>query len=391
MTIDKARTFTLTYSIVAFLLLAANLRPALTGVGPVLGEIRSSLGLSGTAAGVLGALPVLIFAGFSPLARRAEAFGIERTLGGCLALMAAGIALRSQGSVAALFGGTVILSLGIAVANVLIPGLIKRDYPHRIEGMTTAYLMAMSLTGAVASGIAAPLSARLPGGWQSSLAVWAVFAALSLLCWLPEVRKAAAPAEEEKPNSGTKPLLRSPLAWQIAVFMGLHSLFYYVLIAWIPAYLDDQGVPPAESGLCLTLFQLLSFAVGFAAPRLLRRARDHRPLAVVPSTVTALCVFGLIAAPRWAGLWLAISGCSVGITFILAFALIGMRTADHRQAAALSAMAQSVGYLIAATGPIMFGRLHDLTAGWMVPMAGFLAVTVAQVAMGLGAGRPGKV
>jgi CP family cyanate transporter-like MFS transporter len=102
-------------------------------------------------------------------------------------------------------------------------------------------------------------------------------------------------------------------------------------------------------------------------------------------------VFGLIAAPRWAGLWLAIAGCSVGFTFILAFALIGMRTADHRQAAALSAMAQAAGYLIAASGPVAFGWLHDVTAGWTVPMAGYLAVTVAQGAMGFGAGRPGRV
>jgi CP family cyanate transporter-like MFS transporter len=150
-------------------------------------------------------------------------------------------------------------------------------------------------------------------------------------------------------------------------------------------------VPPAESGLYLTLFQMVSFAVGFVAPSLLRRARDHRPLAVAPSAVTALCLLGLTVAPRWAGLWLAVSGCSVGITFILAFALVGMRTADHRQAASLSAMAQATGYLIAASGPVAFGWLHDLTAGWTAPMTAFLAVTVIQAAMGFGAGRPGRV
>jgi MFS transporter, CP family, cyanate transporter len=394
MTIDKARSFAFSYSILAFLLLAANLRPALTGVGPVLNEIRSSLGLSGSAAGLLGALPVLIFAVVSPIARLTHRFGLERTLAGSLALTAAGVALRSHGSVAALFAGTTIFATGTAVANVLMPSLIKRDYPHRIEAMTTAYLMMTALSGAVASGIAAPLSAHLSGGWRSSLAVWAVFAALSLLCWLPEVRKAGAPAAAKLdggPDGTEKPVWRSALAWQIAVFIGLQSLFYYVLIAWIPVYLADHGVPPAASGLYLTLFQVASFAVGFVAPALLRRARDHRPLAVVPSAVTALCVFGLIAAPRWAGLWLAISGASVGITFILAFALIGMRTADHRRAAALSAMAQSAGYLIAATGPVAFGWLHDLTAGWTVPMVAFLATTVAQGAAGFGAGRPGRV
>jgi CP family cyanate transporter-like MFS transporter len=367
-----------------------NLRPALTSVGPVLEEIRSSLGLSGTAAGLLATLPLLMFACFSPLARLAQAFGLERILAGCLALIAAGIALRSQGSVAALFGGTVIFAIGIAVANVLIPSLIKRDFPHQIEGMTTAYLMVMALTAAVATGFAAPLS-HLAGGWRASLAVWAVFAAISLLCWLPEVRKAGAPAAARKAEGETRPLWRSALAWQITAFMGLQSLFYYVIIAWMPAFLADHGVSPAEAGFYLTPFQMVAVGVGFAAPALLRRAPDLRPVAVAPSLVTALCVVGPMAAPQLAGLWLAICGVSVGITYILAFALIGMRTVDHRQAASLSAMAQAAGYLIAATGPVAFGWLHDLTAGWTVSMAGFLAVAVIQVAVGFGAGREGYV
>jgi CP family cyanate transporter-like MFS transporter len=390
--IEKARSFPLTYSTFALLLLAGNLRPALTSVGPVLEEIRSSLGLSGIAAGLLATLPLLVFAGFSPLARFAQGFGVERAVAGCLALIVTGVALRSQGSVAALFGGTVIFATGIAVANVLVPSLIKRDFPHRIESMTAAYLMVTSLMAAVGTGIAAPLSAHLAGGWRASLAVWAAFAALALACWLPEVRKAGAPAAAaRKTEGGTKPVWRSALAWQIATFMGLQSLFFYVLVAWIPQFLADHSVSPAEAGFYLTLFQLVSFGVGFFAPGLLRRGRDQRVLAVAPSAVTALYVIGLMTAPRLAGLWLAVSGVSVGFTFILAFSLIGLRTVDHRQAASLSAMAQAAGYLIAATGPVAFGWLHDVTAGWTVPMAAFLAATVTQVAVGFGAGRPGHV
>ena len=174
----------------AFFLLVANLRPALTSVGPLLEPIRTGLGLSGVAAGLLPTLPLLIFAVFSPFARLGDVFGIEKTLAGCLALILVGIALRSQGSIAALFAGTVIFSTGIGVANVLVPSVIKRDFPHQVGSMTTAYVMVMSLTGAIATGLAVPLSSQLAGGWRSSLAVWAVFAALALLCWLPEMRKA---------------------------------------------------------------------------------------------------------------------------------------------------------------------------------------------------------
>ncbi len=395
MTIEEKaapRSFKVSYGVFAFLLLAANLRPALTGVGPVLDEIRSGLGLSGAEAGFLTTLPLLIFGGVSPLARMGSLFGLERTLAGCLALTCAGIALRSQGTVAALFGGTMIYATGIAVANVLAPSLIKRDFPHQLESMTAAYLMVMALTGAVASGIAAPLSAQLVGGWRSSLAVWAGFAALALLCWLPEVRKAGTPAATaEKENERTKPLWRSARAWQITAFMGLQSLLYYVLVAWTPVFLADRGVSPSEAGVLLTLLQVVSFGAGFVAPVLLRRSRDQRRLAVVPSLATALGLLGLMAAPQLAGLWFAMCGVSIGLTFILAFTLIGMRTRDHREAASLSTMAQAAGYLIAASGPVAFGWLHDLTAGWMVPMGSLVAMTVIQAAAGFGAGRPGHV
>jgi MFS transporter, CP family, cyanate transporter len=263
------RSFTVSYGVLAFFLLAANLRPALTSVGPVLEAIRSSLGLSGAATGLLSTLPLLIFASFSPLARLGDVFGIERTLAGCLALEVAGIALRSQGSIAALFGGTAIFAAGIGVANVLVPSVIKRDFPHRVGSMTTAYVMAMTLTGAVATGLAVPLSTHLAGGWRSSLAIWAVFAALALLCWLPETRKANAPIAAQRPDDGAAatPIWRSAMAWQVTVFMGLQFLIYYVTIGWMPLFLADHGASAAEAGWLLTLYQVVSFGVGVVAPR----------------------------------------------------------------------------------------------------------------------------
>src|SRR5258707_5077230 len=185
MTIEAAqRSFRVDYSLLAFFLLVATLRPALTSVGPLLEAIRSSLGLSGAAAGLLATLPLLIFAGFSPFARLGQVFGLERPLAGCLALAVAGIALRSEGSIAALFGGTVIFAIGLGVANVLVPSVIKRDLPHQVESMTTAYIMVMALKGAVATGLAVPLAAHLDGGLGALLPLWAVFAGIALLCWL---------------------------------------------------------------------------------------------------------------------------------------------------------------------------------------------------------------
>jgi CP family cyanate transporter-like MFS transporter len=390
--LDRApRARKISYGVIAFLLLAANLRPALTSVGPLLEAIRSSLALSGAAAGLLATLPLLIFAASWPLHRLGEVFGIERTLAGCLAATAAGVALRSQGTIMALFGGTVILAVGIGVANVLMPGLIKRDFPHQVGGMTTAYLMVMALAGAAATGAAVPLAAVLPGGWRSSLAIWCAPAVLALVCWLPETRKANPWVAEWPSNddAAAKPIWRSALAWQITVFMGLQFLIYYVVIGWMPLYLAHHGYAAAAAGWLLTLYQVVSFGVGVVAPALMRRGRDQRMLAVAASAVTAVCIAGLLVMPRLAGLWLCVCGASFGITFILAFALIGMRTRDHRRATSLSTMSQAIAYLIAATGPAAFGWLHDLTLGWTVPMAGLLAVSVIQSIAGFGAGRQG--
>jgi MFS transporter, CP family, cyanate transporter len=390
---SQRRSFALTTNALAFFLLVANLRPALTAVGPLLAAIQGSLGLSSTAVGLLPTLPLLIFAAFSPLARLGQVFGIERTLAGCLALTVAGIALRSQGSIAALFGGTVIFSAGIAVANVLVPSLIKRDFPSRVGGMTTAYVMVMTLTGAAATGLAVPLAGHLAGGWRASLAVWAGFAALALVCWLPQTRKAnvsaAAMTRPDAPASA-KPIWRSAVAWQVTIFMGLQFLIYYVTISWVPRFLVDHGQSAAAAGWLLTLYQVMSFAVGIVAPALLRRGRDQRGLAVTASLVTALSILALLIAPRFAGLWLFVCGASFGITFILGFALIGMRTSDHRRAASLSTMSQAIAYLIAAIGPVAFGWLRDHATGWTVPMLSLLAVAVIQAIAGFGAGRQGE-
>ena len=385
----SSRSFKIDYSVFAFLLVAANLRPALTNVGPLLEPIRASLELSSTVTGLLTALPLPIFACFAPLARLGFVLGIERTLAGCLVFIAAGIALRSQGSIAALFGGTAVFAVGIGIANMLMPSVIKRDFPDHLGSMTTAYVMVMALAGAAATGLSVPLSIYLPGGWQASLAIWAVFAALALLCWLPEACRpasASASLHVDRGNAG-KPIWRSALAWQVTLFMGLQFLVYYVTLGWVPLFLADQGTAPAQAGWLLTLYQVSAFGSGFVVPVLLRHGRDQRVVAVLSCVVTALATFALLLVPKLAVVWLFLLGGSFGISFILAFAFIGMRTQDHRRAASLSTLSQSVAYLIAAAGPPAFGWLHDLTAHWTVPMGSLMALALLQAVAGFGAGR----
>ena len=171
--------------------------------------------------------------------------------------------------------------------------------------------------------------------------------------------------------------------------MGLQFLIYYVMTGWMPLFLGDGGKSAAEAGWLLMLYQRGAFCVGFVAPALLRIGRDQRALAVLSSLVTALSTVGLLIVPRLACLWLAVLIAFFGISFFLAFVLIGMRTGHHRRAASLSTMSQAAAYLIAATGPVGFGYLHDITVGWMVPMASLLAVAIIQAVAAFGAGRQG--
>jgi len=372
--------------LLALILLTINLRPALTSVGPLLENIRASVGMSATAAGVLNSLPLLAFALFSPLAQFARRFGMERTLAAVMALLAVGILLRSQGSVTALFGGSVVLAAGIAVGNVLMPSLIKRDYPERVQALTTIYVMCMGLASALAAGLAVPLSHWLPGGWNSALRLWAIPAAAAALFWLPLAMRCSAERTGAR-VAAPAAVWRSPLAWQVTFFMGLQSLVFYVTIGWFPAIMQDAGHSADAAGFMMTIFQILSLFVGLAMSPFLKRARDQRLMVVLASLMGTMPVIGLLLFPDLAYLWIVLLGLGSGGCFVLAVAFIGLRSANAYDAASLSMMSQSIGYLLASTGPLIFGYLHDVTHGWQVPLMLVPIAGLIQAAFGMGAGR----
>lgn len=369
----------------ALVLLAANLRPALTSVGPLLEEIRQSVGISVTAAGLLNSLPLLAFACFSPLAQFGRRFGLERTLVLAMMVLISGMLLRSQGSVTALFGGTILLGAGIAIANVLIPGVIKRDYASRVQSTTTLYAMSLGLSSAIASGLAVPLSDWLPGGWRSALAAWSIFAMVALIVWLPPAWRT--PGEKNIVRVPRTSVWRSSLAWKITAFMGLQSMAFYITIGWFPVILQDMGYSAENAGFLITLFQLISLVVGISIPPLLKLASDQRLFVFYASLLMSASLVGLILMPGIAYLWVLLMGIGSGVCFVLALAFIGLRASDHVRAASLSVMTQSIGYLVAAIGPVVFGVLHDVAHNWTVPLMAMVVVTLLQALFGLAAGR----
>jgi MFS transporter, CP family, cyanate transporter len=367
------------------LVVAANLRPSLTGVGPVLDRVQADLGLTPAVAGLLSTLPLLAFAVVSPaVPRLAARWGPERLLWGALVVLTLGIAVRWIPTPAGLFGGTVLIGAGIAVGNVLLPSLIKRDFPTRVGLLTSAYATVMGAVAAVASGVAVPIGQMAPGGWRTALGCWIVLALAVVVLLLPRLRTSR-PASEA--TLGHRLPWGSALAWAVTAFMGLQSLGFYVVVTWLPQVLQDTGVGAATAGWLLFLFQAVAVVTGLAAPAAMRWARDQRAVAAVSSAIVLVGYLGLLAAPGWALLWSAVLGLGGGACLVLALAFLGLRAQDAAAAGALSAMAQSIGYLLAAVGPVVFGLLHAVSSGWTVPITLMCVAAAGQVIVALAAGR----
>lgn len=365
--------------------MAANLRPSLTSVGPLLAPIQAELRLSATAAGLLGSLPLLMFAVFAPFARLGRSVGTERMVLFGLVGLAAGILLRSAGGMGLLYAGTTLLSAGVAITNILVPVLVKRHYPDRVAALTTAYATVMGGCAALASGVAVPLAQVLPGGWRGSLAAWSVLALLGIVLWLPHLRPPHVPAAAAPPSGGRAPW-RSGIAWSIAGYMGMQSTMFYVAISWYPAYLRDQGYSAATAGWLLSLYQVAALLAGLVVPTLVRRLADQRALAFGLAGLGALSILGLLFAPGAAAAWMTLLGIGAGPSLILALSFMGLRAGSAHTAAALSLMGQAVGYAIAAAGPLAFGFVHDHWS-WTAALLFMVAIALVQGGFGLGAGR----
>jgi CP family cyanate transporter-like MFS transporter len=371
-------------------LVAFNLRPAVASVGPVLPDVRDALALTGTQTAVLTTLPVLCFglvAVVAPwLARRA---GIEPVLMGALLTLIVGALARVLAGPGLLFAGTVLAGGAIAVANVLLPPLIKRDFPDRAGLMMGVYSMTVSGSAAVAAGATVPLGHALGWGWRGALGLWAVPALLALLAWLPQVRAHTRPPE----SRGERPsLLRNALAWQVTVFFGLQSLSFYAVLAWLPSIYREHGFDPAAAGFLLSLAGLVQIPVSLVLSSLVNRAKNQVIHVVVGTAMIGLGVIGVLAAPTAAPyLWAAMTGIGQGACFAIGLNLFVLRTRRVAETAALSAMAQSVGYVICAFGPLLVGVLHDATHSWTPPLVLLLVLLVPQLWCGVLAGRDRSV
>lgn len=377
--------------VIAICLVAANLRTGLTGVGTLLPEIERGSGLTSSWGGLLSTLPLLTFAATSPLvARASHRFATARLLVASLGALIIGTVVRSVPSVACLFAGTVILSAAIAFGNVLLPALIRRSVPaHRIQGVSALYVTVMGVTAAVSSGISTPLSHTLPGSWHTALAWGIAFAVAAFLVWLPRTRDDRPQTSNDVPRSPAP--VRSPLAWQVSAFMGLQSLAFYTAIAWLPSILIHRGTSSTTAGWMLFYYQLVALAASSLLPLLTRGRHDQRWTAAGASIVTASGFAVLLSAPALSVLACGLLGLGGGVCLVLALSFQSERAGSSGEAAALAGMAQSIGYLVAAAGPLLLGVLHDATDSWTLPLTLLVVLGLVMAGAGYGAGRDRQV
>ncbi|MPQ98634.1 MFS transporter [Modestobacter sp. I12A-02628] len=375
--------------VAAIVLVALNQRPAVVAVAPLLGDLRADTGLSSALAGLLTTLPVLCFGAFAPVAPRlARRVGLETAVAASLLLLAAGIALRLVHPVVALYAGSLVAGAAIAIANVLMPAYVKREFlrPGAVMGL---YSASLNVGAAAAAAVTVPVADALGLDWRAALASWLVLAVLATALWLPVAgtgrsRRGAGPDT----GAGSWSLLRQPLARQVTAFLGMQSVQFYSIAAWLPTLLADAGVPRGEGGLLLGLSNVAGAAGALVAPALAGRMRVQRPLVVAVLGAYVVGLGGLLLAPASGTLvWVAVFGLAQGGGFALALTLIVLRSSTPLVAARLGGVAQCVGYLVASAGPLVLGALHDLTGGWTWPVVLLLAVLAPMGWAGWGAAR----
>tara|TARA_R110001606_G_scaffold270104_1_gene418586 strand:- start:255 stop:1187 length:933 start_codon:yes stop_codon:yes gene_type:complete len=298
-------------------------------------------------------------------------------------------------SVWALYIATATIGVGIAIGNVLLPSLIKRDFPARVAVMTSCYVLAMGIFSGGFSALVTPLANLNFLNWKGALGAFSLITLLSIVLWIPRLRTRTMPdtvsvdvSERVAPNSAkASKVWHFPLAWQVTLFLGLNSFMTYILIGWLPNILVESGHTPEYAGVLHGWLQVASAVPGFVLIPLLARLKDQRIPAVVISIIGAVSTLGLLYAPQFAIYWTIMVGFSSGGCFILGLSFISFRSQDAVQAASLSGMAQSFGYSLAAIGPMLAGYLYSSLGNWSGGLWLCASASLCCAIVGLGCGR----
>ncbi|MCG5214552.1 CynX/NimT family MFS transporter [Streptosporangium sp. KLBMP 9127] len=375
--------------IIGFVLVSLNLRPALAGVSPLLDQIMADLGLTPAAGGAITTVMVVCLGLLAPLAPLlANRIGLDRTVLAGLLILAAGVVLRSLDGLAGLYLGAAVAGTAIAILNVVMPGVVKQHFPDRIGLFTGIYVSGLVVGAATASGLMIPLERATGFGWREVAASVALPAVVAAVLWLPQALRRPHGSYANGPRP-YRALLRRRVTWYVMIFMGLQSLTFYVMLAWLPTIFLEAGLPADQAGYLLGLTNLAQVIATLGVPVHAGRARSQVPHVTLAALFTIVGYLGVWLAPTtvpW--LWMIVLGVGQGASIALALLIIALRAPDPASVTALSAVAQTFGYAFAALGPLLIGLLRQTSGGWGVPLAVGLGICGLQTGFGFLAGRP---
>lgn len=375
-------------------LVALNLRPAVTAVSPLLVDVRAELGMSATAAGLLGTAPTVAFALFGAVAPWvARRIGLERLAWVAMGVTVAGQLARAAAPDTASFLAFSLLALGgMGMGNVVLPPLVKRYFPDRAGSMTGVYVLVLAGGTALPPLLAVPIADAAT--WRVSVASWSLLAVAAAVPWLVvgvRARRSAAGDLPSHPHVPAGALLRSRVAWGLAGLLGMTSLNTYAMFAWLPTLLVDAGLSAEAAGTMLSLFAAVGMPMSLLVPWLASRMRNPFPLVLAFLVCYAVGYTGLLLSPG-SSTWVWVVAAGLGPSaFPLSLALVNLRSRTTEGSAALSGFSQGVGYSVAGAGPLVVGWLNDTTGGWGLAFAFLVATLVVQVVAGYVVSRPRMV
>lgn len=371
-----------TWLLAFIFLISLNLRGPVTGVPPLLERISDTLQLNSSQTGLITSLPLFAFALFAPVASwLTRYFSLERILTMGALLIAIGMLVRSWGNLSTLYLGAILIGIGVAIGNVLLPSLLKREFANKVVQLTSIYVLMMSIGGFVMASMAVPIDNWAQSrntemelsSWSISLLCQCAFIVLPLLIGfsglLSNHTHSSANAQKVK-------VWRSLEAWQVGSFLALNSLFNYSVLAWVPAILVDYGYTDTKAGLYQGYIQLAGALPSLLLAPFISRLGSHRHLCMIATSLGVISILGWLYLPSWSGVWAFVFGFGFGVSmsYILGLSFVSLRASSARHAAALSGMSQFLGYTLAAIGPVVIGSLHDWSESWQLPLYLFVVM-----------------
>lgn len=378
--------------VAALVLTGLSMRTAVTSVGAVLDELQNGLHTSSGVMGFITTLPVIAFAGIGAVTPRlSHRYGAHRLLVIALAVMTVGLVARATSGSVWVFSLFSLLALaGGAISNVLMPSLVKKHFPHDIGRMTAVYTTALAVGLTAAAGLSVPIGdlASKHDGWRLGLGVWAALSALAILPWLTTLRGDRPDASATRGLSATA-LVHSRTAWLLTLLFAFQSFQAYIAFGWFAKLLKAHGVSPGTAGAMVAVLAAMSIPISMVVPTV--APRHHRAVVLALSACYLVAYIGLAVAPAGgAWVWMVLTGIGSG-TFPLVLTMIGMHARTAETTAALSAFVQAIGYIVAGSGPLLFGVLYGATNRWAWPMVLLFIALAVSVVSGWLVSRPSYV